>query len=357
VTRFLSRLFLICLPLLALVVVDLALPLNAFTFRCWEALRVTWRIADTSLGRLFPYTALPGPFLPNERITMLEQGDLGHHTPYAEFRRVSSETDASGFRVRPSSVAPELVLVGDSETVGSGLTQDETLAAVLGTAHGIASYPFAPADEVGFLGDPRLQQRPHRAVDIESAQRYVLAEFHAVRQPLRRKPVSSHALEKLEVELLRIQRLNALEYLRARVNGNFRPNTIVLADMLFWEPTVAAAPPEDVTAAASTFAQYARQLRARGMRVAVLVVPNKETIYSDVLAGSPVPRLLPMLYSQLLGRGVDVLDVVPAFHEAREAGAPPFFRDDTHWNTTGVRIAAAKIADWMHRGAAGAAAQ
>src|ERR1051325_9137182 len=119
--NYLLKLGLFLLPLLALFLVELfVLPIDFFTFRCWEALRVD---IDGSLG-------LPGPFYPNRHLIKYEAGDkLGFRDP----NRLKAEwfTDEFGFRNRPCARPPQqfdYVLLGDSNMVGSALDQAETLA-------------------------------------------------------------------------------------------------------------------------------------------------------------------------------------------------------------------------------------
>ena len=346
--RLLAKLCLLGMPLVVLVCVELAFPINAFTFRAWEALRVTGRIVDTPLGLLFPYTTLPGPFLPHVRIARVEEGDLGHHTAFAEQHAVVWETDEFGYRIGPSSVPPELVIVGDSTVVGSGLTQKETLAEVLRREHGIGAYPFAPATMGAFLADRRFQKAPPRYVVITCVERDVLEMLETVKpSPLQVQRIMNERFKGLEIAWLRIKRLNVLAYLRARING--RPEPLEYGGVLFLKGSAAIEAPAPVRlhAAAKALVQYTAQGRERGFRLALLVVPNKETIYTNLLPEAPVPTLLPKLGSELRRNGVQVLDVESTFRTVWKSGHPVYLSDDTHWNGAAVQIAAQAIADWV----------
>ncbi|MEE8424768.1 MAG: hypothetical protein V3S11_03010, partial [Elusimicrobiota bacterium] len=150
--RLLLRAVLFLSPFAAALAMEvLVLPPDAFTFRCWEALTATE----------FPWL-WRGPFYPGRRIEKTEQGDLGKRTEFAVEKRVVWETDRFGFRKRPSPAVerPNIVLVGYSNLVGSGLTQEDTLAAVLERRVGRGVYPYASASIGAFLADPRFQERP-----------------------------------------------------------------------------------------------------------------------------------------------------------------------------------------------------
>jgi hypothetical protein len=348
--HFLSRLLLVTLPLAALLVVEALLPIDAFTFRAWEALEIRSRLVDTRAVRLFPWTTLPGPFLPDARLELVEEGDLGHHTPLARRRLASWVTDAWGYRVSPGGADPELVLVGDSEVVGTGLDQRETIAEVLRTGHGLGAYPYAPSNLAAFFADRRFSERPPRWLVVECVERQVLEDFR-VMPTVRPKPrpvqlVHSAPLRAFETAWNRLTRMAALGYLRARING--RPPPLARGDLLFLRGLdgTAAPDPARVGAAADTLALLAARARDRGMRFAVLVVPDKETIYADLFDGAVRPPLLAALRRELEARGVEAIDLEGPFLAARARGEQPYLSDDTHWSAAGVSLAGALVAGW-----------
>jgi hypothetical protein len=347
--RFLAKVLLLSAPIGLLAAAELLLPLDAFTFRGWEAFTVSPLLEEAARLRLPVLTAFPGPFVPNLSRALVEEGDLGHHTAYAQPRPVVWETDAFGFRAHSHGAeTPDLVVVGDSEAAGSGATQDDTLAEILGADHGIATYPYAPSTVPEFLADDRFRDRPPRFVVIECVERNVLETFGTVPRAggLPRR-VRSAAAQKVELALTRIKELHSLEFLRARL----RPRRVVAyGGMLFQRGPAAAAPsdPRRIAAAADGLARLAASLRGRGMRAAVMIVPDKETIYSDLLPGAPIPTLLPAIHAALRERGVAVLDLEEIFRAARQRGETPYFLDDTHWNPAGTRLAASALSDWVN---------
>lgn len=135
------------------------LPINFFTFRVWEAL-VAQRFYS-------------GHFYPNMKISMLEVGDLGHHTPFAVKKRVEWETDRYGFRKHDSGVNRyRVVIIGDSNIDGSGLTQDDTLFEVLGRRLKCGVYPFTNGN---IFTSERFRDNPPEVVILESIERSISA--------------------------------------------------------------------------------------------------------------------------------------------------------------------------------------
>ena len=112
-------------------------------------------------------------------------------------------------------------------------------------------------------------------------------------------------------------------------------------------------PPEELERWAQHLEESARLVTARGARLLVVVAPDKETIYPDLLpAGLPAARPLSRLDLLLarLHRGGEVatLDLRPALRDARRRGSPferwpLYYRTDTHWNELGGTLAASEV--------------
>jgi hypothetical protein len=100
---------------------------------------------------------------------------------------------------------------------------------------------------------------------------------------------------------------------------------------------------------------YRDQLAARGIRLLVVLAPNKESIYPELLARratSDITLACPQtrqLLNDLAESGVDVVDLGAAYRAAKQAPAaasdePLYLRQDTHWSPAGVEIAARTVA-------------
>jgi hypothetical protein len=97
------------------------------------------------------------------------------------------------------------------------------------------------------------------------------------------------------------------------------------------------------------------QLAARGIRLVVMPVPNKESVYPDRLTSRAEPRrgmLAPRtqdLLNRLRAANVEVIDLFKEFGQARlETGsasqASLYLTQDTHWSPAGVELAAKTVA-------------
>jgi hypothetical protein len=117
----------------------------------------------------------------------------------------------------------------------------------------------------------------------------------------------------------------------------------------FWEK-----PWEEVAANKSnpieTLQEFHLQLEEKGIRLLVVPVPAKASVYPDKLISGfqpgEAPETAPFL-EEIQKAGIQVLDLEPAFLEARKTDedAPLYCRQDAHFSPRAVELTAGKIAE------------
>ncbi len=111
-------------------------------------------------------------------------------------------------------------------------------------------------------------------------------------------------------------------------------------------------------------ADFHQQLKAAGIELLFVPVPEKAVIYPDMISdrvkaeGGKAPRLDSVnqeFYELLRKERVQVFDLTDAFLEARAAGGPALYcRQDTHWSGQACVVAAQRLAaeiklmEWMN---------
>lgn len=120
-------------------------------------------------------------------------------------------------------------------------------------------------------------------------------------------------------------------------------------------------------AAVSAIVGFRDQLTERGVRLLVVPIPGKASVYPDKLTGraatadSRVHVNTASVIAGLKEAGIEVTDLFATFRSARElgssAGSEPFYlKRDTHWSNRGVRLAARTVAErilelgWAEKG-------
>jgi alginate O-acetyltransferase complex protein AlgJ len=360
VKKFVTKFVLFVLPFLALVLVEIfILPLDFFTFRVWESVKV-----DTLKDML------PGYFYPRVNMIKAEQGDIAHHTAFAVEKTVEWHTDRFGYRNRDEAKAPEVVIVGDSNTVGAGLTQSEILSVVLGNRLSTWVYSFAPASLNTFLRDRSLVHGKPRVVIVATIEWDVPllrplkpelatpSRFERRFIEFRSAVKESRSLQSIAVPIDRLFKANMLHYCRASLRravnsilpeeGTITPQKQGVSSIRFFlgDLAVRDVSPDRFDTTLKIIRSYNDLLRKMGIRFIFLPIPNKENIYHDLIPSKKKPVFLTQLTKTLKEEGIETIDLQSAFDEVyRKKGPVLYLPDDTHWSAEGVRIAAGLLAD------------
>jgi len=348
--KFILKVFVFSVPFLFMIGIELfILPIDFFAFRVWEALLI----------REFR-SILPGHFYPRMEITKLETGgDLAHDTPFAIPKRVKWVTDRYGYRKKDAEgTKPQVVIIGDSNIAGIGLTQEEMLSEVLEDLLKVSVYAYAPVGSINtFLKDFRFKKDSPKVVIVSFIERDILnMPFPKLSQRRERffsffewrdKIRQARWVQSVGVMLDRLFKMNMLNYVGAKAGNGARMNFYhfpsKFGPMLFVQGEAAnkEVPTERLHKAVETIEAYNQILRKRNIRFIFLPIPNKENIYHNFLPDPRRPVFLERLIQELKKRKIETVDTQKAFEdEYRENSALLFFLDDSHWNPSGVRLAA-----------------
>jgi len=362
---FKSVLFLI--PFLAAIGIELfVLPIDSFTFRVWEALVIR------KYGNI-----LPGEFYPNMEITKIEEGDMAHHTRFTYKRKAKWITDRYGYRKQNTNRNKhEVVVIGDSNIAGSGLTQEDILSEVLEKKLKVSVYPISPASLNTFLKERRFKKEPPDIVIISGVERLIFylppvkgtskkiatklrTQIREIGYRLRNQISGNRFIQCVGVTLDRIYKANMLEYLRAtlrRVGSSHSqaiyPNRFPSkhGPVFFFQGADAN---KDVSKdqfdkAVEVIKTYDELLRNKGIRFIFLPIPEKENIYYETLQ-TKRPVFLEQLISTLKNLGIETVDTQAAFEDAFRKGVLLYHTNDTHWNENAVKITADLIKELIER--------
>lgn len=327
-----------------------------------------------------------------------------------EFRApIRFSTDAHGFRDNPflaPGAAPEyLILGGASYTYGANLSDDETIAAQLTLASGTPSYALSryhrdasvtPADaalitnafgtpprvgilvilEPGTPGPPEEESRDGRK--RKALMRRVIpggsagAKLARTVRELGREMQHFWAFSPVDVLAVRARkrlsddRILPNEYRLATDTLSLPAGRMVVRQ---YELAAASArrPPDAVQRAAAYVEWWRHELGRQGIRLHVLLVPMRYTVYGEIAeTGQALERLrqgvgyLEGLTVELEERDIPVTNALEVFraHRAEElrSGELSFYREDHHWTPAGVRRVAEALADDIARRHPGAGA-
>jgi hypothetical protein len=327
-------------------------PVNYVAYRGWEAAR-------SSGGGGF--------FLPNQRYendrSYGDLANLGNLPARREYRRDTFTTDGRGYRNPPdllSGARPAAVLLGDSFAAGAGNPDDAMLSSELTRRIGAPVYNAA-ARNVWELDEWLGVSR-----EIGLDRGWVIYEHlqgASGPPPTRSKKPPWVRWRPLSVSPMKIWMSRGLRRIQDGVvlpNPHLRRvDDLRLSDgtpMLFLPDPGALTPrqaEEDADRWKDLLARRSEELSRSGLRLLVVLVPTKRQIYGPML--EPPSRSLDAAFDSfarleegLRGRAVAVVNLAPVFRREAEArvarGELLYWRDDTHWNPAGIRLAAEEIA-------------
>jgi hypothetical protein len=356
--------------LLLFAVVDLAarflVPVQSVAFRAWEAVNI------------FPTSQ--GAFTPNfvyDRVAFGDLANMARRPDLREYRREVFTTDSFGFRSTPgSSVPAKALFFGDSFGAGAGLSDDETVPARLNrlglgpvyNAAGVTSWPQIeqllarnrisegwilwqiserfplPQSYIRsssranrLVGDLFGEDSPwYRRFQVAGRLSQTLPGYSPMGIALRRWFAPFHdgfVLPKVPTPRIQYREL---------INGQ---------NMLFLTSEIAnfASPSR---ADIRSLVELDERARARGVRFAVLLVPDKYSVYHSLVAADkpaePTRSYLAMMKEDLAAKGITAVDLTAPLRKAAGELAPlkklVYYRDDTHWNAAGADLAARELA-------------
>ena len=105
-------------------------------------------------------------------------------------------------------------------------------------------------------------------------------------------------------------------------------------------------------------------LSKRGIRLLVVIAPNKASVYPEMLAaragaaGAPINPVTRDVLTELDQAGVEVVDLFEVYRQARQSPDNPacYLAQDSHWSSVGMRLAAEAVASrllssgWVAKG-------
>ncbi|HRD75899.1 MAG TPA: hypothetical protein PK264_08170 [Hyphomicrobiaceae bacterium] len=155
-------------PFLSFIVLEyFALPINAFTFRQWEAL-----IPENGLNARYA-------FFPNATLQQWEYGDVHRYATITLPRTTRWFTDQLGYRNRAAYSAVKtycFVTLGDSNVIGASLDQSETLSEALERRARCPAYNGSSAHRLArFLNQPEFKANQPRFVVLQA----IAGEFYS----------------------------------------------------------------------------------------------------------------------------------------------------------------------------------
>lgn len=346
-----------------------ARPLLSYLFEVRPAERFIYRWQP--LPQLQRYVARVN----SDGVTYGDLAAVSRRTDWREERRMKFVTDDYGFRNEPGTAVEarplDLIVLGDSFGVAAGTTEAETLSRLLAREYGLSVYNLSisrenPQQEYAnlLLEGNRLNAREGTCVlwlvfpgnDLDEPYYPELENP----QPLWPGPLARF--------INGFDTYRSRSPVRALLSGD-QSELVIERKFVDGRPLLFFAPyaerrrrtVEDIMGhpnfgkLKATLSAMEQLAAKRRLIVSIALVPSKEEVYSWVLDG-PLPwsadggtsSFSTVLRELSALHGFHFLDLKPSLVEAskqnyEKSGALLWWRDDTHWNGDGQRVAAGTI--------------
>lgn len=331
----------IFIPIILCVITEAVLPFTFFTHRHWEALPFMSNIPKNT------------DFYPNMKSSMIAVGDLCHHTINAIPKKEIWITDKLGFRNDEFVDQPDILFIGDSFTGGTSLSQDQTIAYRVKSKFNnkLKVYSMAPSSfstfdryfKTGVLKKPKLiiYSRVERGVP---------------------EPIVPYDLQKVSVfrnmltDLLEIGNLNmyidkgikhfSVQWAKARIHDSKGLGVVAKgnSNMFFINGTSQKYVKDDLYSTAESVISYKKYCDSLGINFLFIPMPNKETVYYELVPFEKQPDYLQQLDSLLQLADVKTINTLNVYNNYRKTNNKLLYHlDDSHWNPNATELISKEI--------------
>lgn len=324
-------------PAILLIFAEVLLKPNFFTFRPWEGLKYSTKVATFC------------QFYPNQTVEMDAVGDLCHHTDKAVVRRERWVTDRLGYRNDAFVEQADVLIIGDSFIAGTGLSQEDLLSNKLREkfGKGFKVYNMAPSSFTKFDYFLRLGvvKKPKQIIFVMVERHLPDRIYRKSSSGIKSKMVHHPIFGTLTSYWDRAFRFSSLKWLNARIKnhyGNGLPSKD--SSMFFLEGYRQKHAPSDLNRTVNTIKTYQAYCDSLNIKFLYLPMPDKETVYYDMV---PLPKqsdYLVRLDSLLRENGIATVNTLELYNNYRKQHTAILYQpDDSHWNPTATELVSEKL--------------
>ena len=341
---FLQNIFLFISPIIFLLVIEALLPPTLFTFRSWEGISFNSRIYTHS------------PFYPDTKIYTNAVGDLCHHTNKATVKTEYWITDKLGFRNDEFVDEADILFIGDSFIAGSSLSQDETISNRVKSKYKTRQkvYNMAPSSisrfkyylETGVIKKPKL-------VIFSIVERDVPPMIVTSKESLLKKYIFKiFKTGNINTYIDKAFKLSSLRWLKSRIQGNKGIGLPAKgnSDMYFFEGTFQKHKKNDLQTTVMIIKSYKKYFDSLGIKFLFVPMPDKETVYYELVPFDKQPNYLFQLDSLLNIANISTINTLKVYNDYRKTNNELLYNlDDSHWNSNATELLSKVIVTFINQ--------
>jgi len=338
--KFILRTLLFLSPFLIIEIAQGFLPIYAFTHKFYES-------------PLYKSTVVPHnyPIYANQKGKMTGVGDLCFNTEYEIPKDESYITDELGFRNNKFMKNPDILIIGDSYTMGASLNQSQIFANQLMKNSNYSVYGIGPVDfsiidkmlKLNIIQKPKyiIYQRVERG-EVPKIE-YFDNSFSG---QLKYKYNNLWGVGGTNVFLDKIFRAYFNNYTKAKITKSKGTGTQSKVDeKLFFYDTKHTNPSQEwMNLNIKSLESYKKYSDSIGSQFIYLPMPNKETVYFDKIPMQNQPDYLFKVGNILKQKNINYYTTVEFYNDFRKKDNKMLYQyDDSHWNALACELIAKEI--------------
>ncbi len=323
-------------PLIIIFIGYTFIPVKSLTYRPWEAL---------------VYSNLPtnSPFYPNSYLNMNSVGDLCHHSKNSIMKMECWKTDDIGFRNDKFIIDVDILLIGDSFIAGSSLNQANIVSnQIMNLDSDLKVYNMAPSSisqfdkmlKLGIINKPKV-------IIFSIVERSIPQKIQYYNTNFKTKVKNKLFFNKnINTQVDCFFKFLPFKWAKARLNGSKGIGIagVTNSKMYFLSGTTQNHNKDDLIKTKNILISYKKYCDSIGVKFIFLPMPDKETVYYELVPFEEQPNYLYKLDSILQISGVPTINTLKIYNNYRKTNNKLLYHlDDTHWNSNSTEIIASEI--------------
>jgi hypothetical protein len=283
-------------------------------------------------------------------------GDLasmGNCLDCRQYRSMNIRTDERGFVNPPSSGPYDAILMGDSFGLGAEQAEDVNLVSRISQFTGLSIYnacaPMRAISREDLMALIDQLGMTHGTVFFELMDRSLGYAGPPPRERLDRWSENAAYSPLANISGDIVGRLYNVRFMPNPYASNIARKLLPDGQtILFFPEDMQRAQPDRATWWAKYLNVLNKELRQRNFQLIVILVPSKYTVYQPLIKDAiPTDKSEALNELQNKLKDAPVVNTTAALQQAAAAelthGNLLYWRDDTHWNAEGVRVAAEQL--------------
>jgi len=340
--KFILNIFLFLTPIIVLLIIEGLLPSTFFAFRTWESISFATRVPHYS------------SFYPNSVTLMNANGDLCHHTDKAIVKSEFWITDKLGFRNNEFVDEADILFIGDSFIAGSGLSQNELVSNKVKSKSNKKIYNMSPSSisqfdyflKIGVIKKPKI-------IIFSKVERNIPEPIISIKESFIEKMASKvFSFYNINVFIDKAFKLSSIDWLQARISKSkgYGIPSKVNSNMFFFQGANQKHNEGDLQTTLINLKSYKKYCDSLNIKFIFMPMPDKETVYYELVPFLEQPNYLFKLDSILKNEGISTINTLKIYNDYRKNNMNLLYHlDDTHWNSNATELISNEIVRMVNK--------